>query len=80
MSPFFPRGARARWKIFEPRILESFIGLLSGIFFFEPLCTEFLSAKRTCSGDALRKKTSIRAEMLDGGEDVEGVVHHHGLS
>ena len=31
------------------------------------------------SGDALREKTSqpmIRAEILDGGEDVEGDVHH----
>ena len=34
------------------------------------------------SEDALRKKTSqprIRAEIPDGGEDVEEVVHHQGL-
>ena len=35
------------------------------------------------SGDALQKKTSkprIRAEMLDGWEDVEGILHRQGLS
>ena len=34
-------------------------------------------------GDTLRKKTSkpkIRAEILDDWEDVEGIVHFHGLS
>ena len=51
--------------------------------------TKFLSAERPSSlcyfnsGDGLWKKTSkprIRAEMLDGLEDVKGVVHHQSLS
>ena len=45
------------------------------------LCTPFFPYFN--SGDALRKKTSkprIKAEMLDGWEDVKGIVHHQGLS
>ena len=56
---------------------------------FRALLHRDLSAKRTSSfhffnsGDALQKKTSkprIRAEMLDGWEDVEGILHRQGLS
>ena len=66
------RGAR---KIFKSRTLKSFTSCNQ-----RSLYTKFLSAERPFSlryfnsGDALRKKTSkprIRAEMLDGWEDVE---------